>query len=476
MSRVYSTEPQTSGRVIFETTHGPIEIHLWCRECPATTKIFLQLCLDGFYEKMLFHRIVPNFLIQTGALRHGNQEALPEKEFEAYRSKLNSEEALSRRSYELNSRIRFNHRGQVAMALEVDDESNDDAASLQPQFFITLDEASFLDGKHVVFGTVSGPTVFNALRIGKTDVDEETNQPTEISEAPRIERVKIVENDIHTDIVPTENVPWRVVKKEAKKKKKRKGVKNVNVLSFGNEFGEESLDVGGMKSSHDLIESKTLSKEVDEEVKQAADKREKVDSKRKQKEESPETKVDDSSSSLSKIDKAVKKDTAREKSERENKPILDETGSKTETQKKETLKKDKVKKPSLVEARRAKYAKGQAKNKRKREEDTMTKLMAFQKKIVVKQGGNVNADQGQSDSGLKEKSVGYNGEILENDQDALDDDWLKTKFKCRKHMDVDAKLGGDGRNAMEDYEVIEGRNSDRKRHKHGFNGRRHKGK
>ena len=102
--------------------------------------------------------------------------------------------------------------------------------------------------------------------------------------------------------------------------------------------------------------------------------------------------------------------------------------------------------------------------------------MAFQKKIVVKQGGNVNADQGQSDSGLKEKGVGYNGEILENDQDALDDDWLKTKFKCRKHMDVDAKLGGDGRNAMEDYEVIEGRNSDRKRHKHGFNGRRHKGK
>ena len=154
--------------------------------------------------------------------------------------------------------------------------------------------------------------------------------------------MKIVENEIHTDIVPTENLPWRIVKKEVKKKKKRKGVKNVNVLSFGNEFADEELSgMGGMKSSHDLIESKRLSKEVDEEVKQALVKQEKVDSKRKQKEESQKTQVDDSSPS-SKIDNSAKKDTAREKSEQENTQIIDETISKAETQKKETLKKEKV--------------------------------------------------------------------------------------------------------------------------------------
>ena len=46
--------------------------------------------------------------------------------------------------------------------------------------------------------------------------------------------------------------------------------------------------------------------------------------------------------------------------------------------------------------------------------------------------------------------------------------WMKTKFKCRKHMDHDAKLGGDGRSAMDDYEVVDQKPKDRherKRHK-----------
>jgi peptidyl-prolyl cis-trans isomerase SDCCAG10 len=61
MSSVYATEPASSGKVLFETTHGPLEIQLWCRECPTITKLFLQLCMDGFYDGMIFHRIVPDF-------------------------------------------------------------------------------------------------------------------------------------------------------------------------------------------------------------------------------------------------------------------------------------------------------------------------------------------------------------------------------------------------------------------------------
>jgi peptidyl-prolyl cis-trans isomerase SDCCAG10 len=468
MSQVYSTEPQTSGRVIFETTHGPVELQLWCRECPATTRLFLQLCLDGFYDKMLFHRIVPNFLIQTGALRHGNQQQQQEafgneKDMEAYRVKLNAEEALTRRSYELNSRIRFNHRGKVAMALEADNDN--DSALLQPQFFITLDEASFLDGKHVVFGTVSGPTIFNCLRIGKTDVDEETNQPTELSEAPRVERVKIMENEIHTDIVPTEKVPWgNMQKKEAtKKKKKRKGIKNVNVLSFGDEFEEEPSDGGGMKSSHDLIESKTLAKEVDEELKQASvrDETQPVISKKRKdaeetttasqppEDEKPERMVPyrQSTQRIASIAAAI--------SGKNEIPVSGEAGkeqSPNKTEKKE-------KKMSLVEARRAKYAKDANKNKRNREEDTLAKLQLFQTKVVK--------NSGEDDQEVNTKDdAGYHGQVLE-DGDDTGGDWLKTKFRCRKHMDIDAKLGGDGRNAMEDYEVVEGKSSDKNhRHRH----------
>lgn len=463
MSQVYSTEPQTSGRVIFETTHGPLEVQLWCRECPATTRMFLQLCLDGFYDKMLFHRVVPNFLIQTGALRHGQgqqQEALGnEKDMEAYRVKLGADEALTRRSYELNSRIRFNHRGQVAMALEAGDVA--DSALLQPQFFITLDEASFLDGKHVVFGTVSGPTIFNCLRIGKTDVDEETNQPTELSEAPRIERVKIMENEIHTDIVPhPEEVPWqkREKKEATKKKKKRKGIKNVNVLSFGDEFEEEALNGGGMKSSHDLIESQTLRKEVDEELKIASTQNENLPTiakKRKRKKHSLETTKSPQPTDNEKPSKTEPREdftpstpAATAMAKNDDVPVSRVVREEQQAaEKKET-------KLSLVEARRAKYAKGASKNKRKREEDTLAKLQLFQSKVVKSSGEDVK------EGGAEEKAA-YHGQILE-DGDGGGGDWLKTKFRCRKHMDIDAKLGGDGRNAMEDYEVVEEKRSDKK--------------
>eukprot|EP00980_Cylindrotheca_fusiformis_P028347 scaffold22592_cov129-Cylindrotheca_fusiformis.AAC.33 len=461
MSQVYSTEPQTSGRVIFETTHGPLEVQLWCRECPATTRLFLQLCLDGYYDKMLFHRIVPNFLIQTGAIRHGkgNQhDALGNhKDMEVYRERLSADDALTRRSYELNSRIRFNHRGQVAMALEASD--NDDSALLQPQFFITLDEASFLDGKHVVFGTISGPTIFNCLRIGKTDVDEETNQPTELSEAPRIERVKIMENEVHTDIVPTEEVPWmNSYKKDAtKKKKKRKGVKNVNVLSFGDEFETESSGGTGIKSSHDLIESKTLVREVDEGVKQASaldDMPAVLSTKRRREKDSKEqTNVpkaqNEQLGSMVPIGKATKGLPGKVTPLSGMDPIPDseDTGGAHGINAPEKAEK----KMSLVAARRAKYAKGASKSKRKREEDTLAKLQLFQTKVVK--------NSGEDEKGVNAKyDLGYQG--LEDGDDGSGN-WLKTKFRCRKHMDIDAKLGGDGRNAMEDYEIVDGKGSNK---------------
>eukprot|EP00573_Skeletonema_grethae_P010318 CAMPEP_0201695726 /NCGR_PEP_ID=MMETSP0578-20130828/7589_1 /ASSEMBLY_ACC=CAM_ASM_000663 /TAXON_ID=267565 /ORGANISM="Skeletonema grethea, Strain CCMP 1804" /LENGTH=108 /DNA_ID=CAMNT_0048181613 /DNA_START=41 /DNA_END=364 /DNA_ORIENTATION=- len=75
MSQVYSTEPATTGHVVFETTHGPIDVNLWCKECPTTTRTFLQLCLDGYYDGMIFHRILSDFLIQTGLTRQASLQA-----------------------------------------------------------------------------------------------------------------------------------------------------------------------------------------------------------------------------------------------------------------------------------------------------------------------------------------------------------------------------------------------------------------
>ena len=494
MSQVYSTEPQTSGRVILETTHGPFEIQLWCRECPATTRFFLQLCLDGFYENMIFHRVVPDFLIQTGALRHGKKDTVTDSEIDSYRRGVNADQAIERRNYELNTRIRFNHRGQVAMALDINDDN--DLAVMQPQFFITLDEASHLDGNHVIFGTVSGPTVFNALRIGKTDVDEETSQPTIMEEAPRIERVKIIENPIHTEIVPSKVVPWKIESSEGaapKKKKKRKGVKNVNLLSFGEEVDEEAFDKGGMKSSHDVIESKNLSKEVDKQLKKVV-----ADNKSKALAASERTK-DDTITDLAGTLQERKKESSRNGNSEDNQKecsVNDEVAKAkdppNEIKKAENGSDGKLSKPtkdtqkkpkhSLVEARRAKYAQ-KSKDKQQREENTMARLFAFQKKMKeVSKNDTTKSDQ---DDGLasrmarraraddnkdkqedaEDQAVSYHGQILENDAD-VQNDWMKTTFKCRKHMDHDAKLGGDGRSAMDDYEVVEDRNSKRQKHQH----------
>ncbi|KAL3943588.1 MAG: hypothetical protein SGBAC_002332 [Bacillariaceae sp.] len=485
MSQVYSTEPQTSGRVILETTHGPIEIQLWSRECPTATKIFLRLCLDGFYDNMAFHRIAPTFLIQTGALRIGSEQQESfgkEQDMMVYRQKLEADEALSRRSYELNSRLRFNHRGQVAMALEVD--SEEDSTLLQPQFFITLDEAAFLDGKHVIFGTVNGPTIFNCMRIGKTDVDD-SNQPTILSEAPRIQGVRIMENPVHSDIVPSVVIPWKIKKNDApKKKKKRRGVKNVNVLSFGDEFEVDASQTLGIKSKYALSESKirNQAKDIGTSEKKVPISGEEIDTtkpklKNLTRDKTPEVKesIDsargpnkemESGSERAKVTK-LGSDVSKVVSMSTN--IELQTGSDAPTARKgdtPTPKESKAKETrlSLVAARRAKYAKGGNKSKRKREEDTLSKLKLFQHKIVRVSGK--QKDKSEDDE------EGYHGQILEKSTDDTDGGWMGTKFQCRKHMDIDAKLGGDGRNALEDYEVIEdvvGKNG-----RHEKKGKRHR--
>ena len=112
--------------------------------------------------------------------------------------------------------------------------------------------------------------MFNALRIGRTDVDEVTNQPADMEHAPRVVYVKIVDNPIFTDLVPQTHVPWKVKRENPtkKKKKKRKGKKDLNVLSFGNEMEDDDMGTG-MKSSHDVVKSEVLSHRVDDKVKEA---------------------------------------------------------------------------------------------------------------------------------------------------------------------------------------------------------------
>lgn len=576
MSQVYASEPATGGRVVFETTHGPIEIQLWSRECPLTTRCFLQLCLDGFYNDCLWHRIVPNFLIQTGAIRNTelqDDEATKKQKIKltaTYRQAVNAQTALERRQYELHSRLMFRRRGLVAMALGVQEDEDDlDATGrsergwMQPQFFITLDEAPYLNGKHVIFGSVSGPTIFNVVRIAtKTHVNEETSQPVEMEHAPRIQSVKIMENPFpdmqEITMKRTIELPWALTKGDSSqatsKKRKRKGIKNVNVLSFGSELEEEpTIPLGKMKSRHEVegkpshpserdntevLRSKATSNDLDNKQRPNADGEVHCSQSQNDLVEDEKVRNHKGSVSFDNDSKSAIDDNNVGTTGHEREPSHAEDSGhepsdlKSSTQQAHSLGKEKkclddidlnpqssnppssaASKLSTVEARRLKYANRKVANdKKQREEDTMGKLLAFKAKVlkqvssieVPASSNNANnqnvdnslaarmarraqAEQNEQPARNVEPAVPtYRGQILDVSDDERDQksDWLKTKFKCRKHMDLDSRgvgedeIGGDGRN-MDDYEVVyvkgDGKGDDHRRRRKSRDNDRHHG-
>ncbi|KAG8375696.1 hypothetical protein BUALT_Bualt10G0127400 [Buddleja alternifolia] len=63
MSTVYVLEPPTKGKVILTTSYGAIDIELWPKEAPKAARNFVQLCLEGYYNDTVFHRIIKSFLV-----------------------------------------------------------------------------------------------------------------------------------------------------------------------------------------------------------------------------------------------------------------------------------------------------------------------------------------------------------------------------------------------------------------------------
>jgi peptidyl-prolyl cis-trans isomerase SDCCAG10 len=63
---VYALEPATNGKVLLKTSVGDIDIELWPKESPKACRNFIQLCLEGYYDNTIFHRIVKDFIVQGG--------------------------------------------------------------------------------------------------------------------------------------------------------------------------------------------------------------------------------------------------------------------------------------------------------------------------------------------------------------------------------------------------------------------------
>ena len=143
------------------TNHGAIELELYPDDAPKTVENFLKLARDGFYDGVIFHRVIPDFMIQGGDPT-GTGTGGPGYQFE---DEFNDHKVV---------------RGALAMA-------NAGPNTNGSQFFIvTTEEASWLDGKHTVFGSVTS---------GMDVVDKISELPRDARDKPRedavIERVEV---------------------------------------------------------------------------------------------------------------------------------------------------------------------------------------------------------------------------------------------------------------------------------------------
>jgi cyclophilin family peptidyl-prolyl cis-trans isomerase len=148
-------------KATMQTNQGAIEIELFDDDAPKTVENFKKLANDGFYDGVIFHRVIPDFMIQGGDPT-GTGSGGPGYTFE---DEFNDHKVV---------------RGALAMA-------NAGPNTNGSQFFIVTAEATpWLDGKHTVFGEVtSGMEVVDAIE------QTETGPGDKPREEMRIESVTI---------------------------------------------------------------------------------------------------------------------------------------------------------------------------------------------------------------------------------------------------------------------------------------------
>ena len=128
--------------VVLETSEGNIELELYPTVAPKHVENFLGLVRRGFYDSLIFHRVIDGFMIQTGD-PDGNGSGGADKTVPA----------------EFNDSL--HHAGTLGMA------RNSDPNSASSQFYICLAPTPHLDHKYTVFGkTIAGFDVVQ--KIGKT--------------------------------------------------------------------------------------------------------------------------------------------------------------------------------------------------------------------------------------------------------------------------------------------------------------------
>jgi len=132
--------------VKIETTKGTIEAELYAKEVPKTVNNFVTLAKKGFYDGIIFHRVIPKFMIQTGDPT-GTGTGGPGYQF----------------ADEFSPNLKHDGPGVLSMA-------NSGPNTNGSQFFITDAATPWLNGKHSVFGRVTqGIDIVSAIASAPRD-------------------------------------------------------------------------------------------------------------------------------------------------------------------------------------------------------------------------------------------------------------------------------------------------------------------
>ncbi|KAH7320996.1 cyclophilin-like domain-containing protein [Stachybotrys elegans] len=241
MSAIYNLEPQPTASAIIHTTLGEIAIELFAKQTPLTCRNFLQLALDGYYDNTIFHRLVPNFILQGGDPTGTGSGGESIYDGGAFGGDLDPWPMDERRGKnagptginfkdEFHSRLKFNRRGLLGMANESRPDTNGS------QFFFTLDKTEELNGKNTLFGRVAGDTIYNLTKIGESEVEEGTERPLY---PIKVLKIEILVNPFEDMKKRTRSAPVAPPKPTTTKDKKKKRKAGKQLLSFGDEEGEE---------------------------------------------------------------------------------------------------------------------------------------------------------------------------------------------------------------------------------------------
>jgi peptidyl-prolyl cis-trans isomerase B (cyclophilin B) len=129
-----------------KTNKGDIKLELFTEQAPETTGNFIKLVNEGFYNGLKFHRVIPDFMVQTGCPQGtGTGDAGYKFDDEA-------------------GALALSHDGPGVLSM-----ANAGPNTNGSQFFITHVETSWLNGKHGVFGKVTvGQDIVDAIAQGDT--------------------------------------------------------------------------------------------------------------------------------------------------------------------------------------------------------------------------------------------------------------------------------------------------------------------